>query len=116
MATFAEIVGDKFPEAATTDSQSFVPVMNCNTGHQVRETLIVNGNRRGLAFRHHNWKLITMKGPGGFTHWDYEQKHVPEGQLYDLARDPTEQNNLWNAKPDLVQKLVSMLEAEIALK
>ena len=86
--------------------------MKGNTGYQVRETLIVNA--KAQAFRHNNWKLITQKGPGGFTHWDGNPNEEPDGQLYDLAVDPSEKNNLWDVKPAMVKILQSMLEAEIA--
>ncbi len=112
MATLAEIVGDHFSEAATTDSQSFLPVLKGDTRYQVRETLIVNA--KAQAFRHNNWKLITQKGPGGFTHWDGNPDEEPDGQLYDLAVDPSEKNNLWDVKPGMVKTLLSMLEVEKA--
>ena len=114
MATFADLVDDDFPEAATTDSLSFLPILKGDTGYQVRETLIVNAGAK--AFRHNNWKLITRKGPGGFTHWDGNPNEEPEGQLYDLAKDPTEQNNLWELMPEKVQKLRLMLVSEKANK
>jgi len=118
MATFAEIMGDEFPEAATTDSRSFLPVMKGDLAYEVRDTLIVQGNNRnrGQAFRHKNWKLIPFKGPGGFTHWDRKQKNLPDGQLYNLGKDPSEQNNLWNQMPRKAKALRSMLEAEKANK
>ena len=61
-----------------------------------------------------NWKLITQKGPGGFTHWDGNPDEEPDGQLYDLAVDPSEKNNLWDVKPGMVKTLLSMLEVEKA--
>ena len=112
MATFAEVVSDDFPEAATTDSRSFLPVLKGDIRYKVRETLIVNA--KAQAFRHNNWKLITRKGPGGFTHWNGNPDEEPDGQLYDLAVDPSEQNNLWDEKPEMVRKLTLMLEAEKA--
>jgi arylsulfatase A-like enzyme len=112
MATLAEVVGDPFPEASTTDSQSFLPVLKGDTRYQVRETLIVNF--KAQAFRHNSWKLITQKGPGGFTHWDGNPDEEPDGQLYDLAVDPSEKNNLWDVKPGMVKTLLSMLEVEKA--
>jgi arylsulfatase A len=110
MATFADLVGDDFPEAATTDSLSFLPILKGDTGYQVRETLIVNAGAQ--AFRQQNWKLITRKGPGGFTHWKGNRDEGPEGQLYDLAVDPSERNNLWDQMPEKVEELRRMLEAE----
>ena len=49
MATFAEIVGDEFPEAATTDSRSFLPVMKDDLTYQVRDTMILNAKRSAVA-------------------------------------------------------------------
>jgi len=88
--------------------------MKGDTDYQVRETLIVNA--RAHAFRHNNWKLITRKGPGGFTHWEGNPKEEPAGQLYDLAVDPGEKKNLWDQMPEKVQELRSMLESEKANK
>ena len=36
------------------------------------------------------------------------------GQLYELAVDPSEKNNLWDVKPGMVKTLLSMLEVEKA--
>ena len=116
MATFAEIVGDKFPEAATTDSRSFLPVMKDDLAYQVRDTLILNAKGRAAAFRHHNWKLITGKGPGGFTHWDGNPSEEPGGQLYNLEKDPSEQNNLWSEMPSKVKAMSALLAKEKANK
>ena len=70
--------------------------MKRDTSYVVRVTLILNAKRHAAAFRHHNWKLITTKGPGGFTHWEgkHNQDKLPDGQLYELSKNPTEQNNL----------------------
>ena len=114
MATLAAVVGDEFPEAAITDSHSFFPVMKSDSSYTVRNTLLLNAKNNAAVFRHHNWKLITAKGPGGFTHWEDQenQKNLPEGQLYDLSKDPVEQNNLWGIMPEKVKELQLMLEAE----
>jgi arylsulfatase A-like enzyme len=112
MATFAEMVGDKFPEAATTDSRSFLPILKGDLGYQVRDTMILNAKRSAVAFRHRNWKLITTKGPGGFTHWDGKPSDEPAGQLYDLAKDPSEQNNLWREMPSKVKAMRALLAKE----
>ena len=84
--------------------------------YQVRDTMILNAKRSDVAFRHRNWKLITIKGPGGFTHWDGKPSEEPAGQLYNLAKDPSEQNNLWNEMPAKVKALRVLLEAEKANK
>ena len=40
----------------------------------------------------------------------------PAGQLYNLTKDPSEQNNLWNEMPGKVKALRVLLEAEKANK
>ena len=32
------------------------------------------------------------------------------GQLYDIARDPEEQDNVWAERPDLVARLTALLD------
>ena len=105
---------DKFPEAATTDSRSFLPILKGDLAYQVRDTMILNAKRSAVAYRHRNWKLITAKGPGGFTHWDGKPSEEPAGQLYNLGRDPAEQNNLWNEMPDKVKAMRALLAKEKA--
>ena len=91
--------------------------MKGDLDYQVRDTLILNAKGRAAAFRHRNWKLITTKGPGGFTHWDGKpSEDLPAGQLYNLAKDPSEKNNLWNEMPGKVKALRVLLEAEKANK
>jgi arylsulfatase A-like enzyme len=114
MATLAAVVGDEFSEAAITDSQSFFPVMKRDSAYEVRKTLLLNAKHKAAVFRHRNWKLITTKGPGGFTHWEPREnkKNLPEGQLYDLSKDPSEKNNLWDTMPEKVKELQLKLDAE----
>jgi arylsulfatase A len=59
--------------------------------------------------------LITKLGSGGFSkpRETKPEKDGPRGQLYDLAKDPGEQNNLWLEKPELVQKLTDMMKENI---
>ena len=51
-------------------------------------------------------------GSGGFT----APKKVepkpgePPGQLYDLAKDPREEQNVWLQNPDVVTRLTALLE------
>ena len=78
--------------------------------------MILNAKGRSAAYRHRNWKLITAKGPGGFTHWDGKPSEEPAGQLYNLAKDPAEKNNLWNEMPDKVKAMRALLAKEKANK
>ena len=33
----------------------------------------------------------------------------PDGELYDMRADPSEKNNLWNDRQDVVRKLIDLL-------
>jgi len=41
--------------------------------------------------------------------WPVKQAGTP-GQLYDLANDPYEQDDLWDRRPDVVRHLTQLLE------
>ena len=40
----------------------------------------------------------------------------PKGQLYDMEKDPVEQNNLWNEHPEVAAKLLQLLNEERSYK
>ncbi len=64
-----------------------------------------------FSIRKNNWKMIAGLGSGGFTdpQWSEPAKGGPEGQLYDLTSDPAETNNLYLAKPDVVEDMMKDL-------
>ncbi len=63
------------------------------------------------AIREGDWKLALGLGSGGFS----KPKHIepveggPLGQLYNLAGDRQETNNLWNEHPEIVARLTRSL-------
>jgi arylsulfatase A-like enzyme len=66
-----------------------------------------------FALRRGDWKLIEGRGSGGFS----EPRAIPPkpgepaGELYNLRNDPSEEENLWQAKPDVVKRLQAELDA-----
>ncbi len=64
-----------------------------------------------MSFRAGDWKLITGKGSGGFSQRGQPIRTAgPDGQLYNLAADICEKNNLYDKHPEIVQRLTVMLE------
>ena len=65
-----------------------------------------------FSIRKGDWKLIAGLGSGGFT----QPKRIepaegePEGQLYNLADDPGEEQNLYAEYPEMVRELDDLLE------
>lgn len=102
LATFAEIVGVEFDRSSAEDSFSFVAALN-GEKHD-RKAVIHQSGSGHLAIRDGKWKLVLGSGSGG--------REKPRGKpfekpfhLYDLSSDPGETKNLFEAQPDVVNRL-----------
>lgn len=113
LATFAEIVDRPLPEGAGPDSVSFLPALFGRADDELRQELVLTQN--GAVFREGKWKLITHLGSGGFSSPRKIQPTAggPRGQLYNLAEDLSEQNNLWQRRPEVVARLERKLRAAL---
>jgi arylsulfatase A len=123
LATFAAITGDKLPKHAGEDSVSIVPVL-LGENVVVRESMITHSYTGVVAIRQDSWKLILdTKGSGGIRgtapDWQpivtstVEQIGVTGvGQLYNLADDPAEQNDVYERRPDIVKQLIQLLAVQ----
>ncbi|SMO73722.1 sulfatase family protein [Fodinibius sediminis] len=115
LATFADIIDAELPDDAGEDSFSLLPVLRGEQDEQdaVRPPVVSVSSRGVKSIQDGRWKLIEGLGSGGFS----KPSHVepgpgdPQGQLYNLAEDPAEQNNLWQDHPDVVQRLRKKLRA-----
>lgn len=113
MATLAAVLGDKLPQDAGEDSYNILPALvGKDGGKPIREATVHHSARGMFAIRQGNWKLIEGLGSGGFTNprTVKPKPDGPQGQLYNLADDPSEQNNLWLEKPEVVERLHNLLE------
>jgi arylsulfatase A-like enzyme len=111
LATCADITHVELPEDAGPDSRSILPVL-LGEEHLVRETLVHHSADGMFSIRQGSWKLIEGLGSGGFSE-PTRLKPEPEGptdQLYNVAQDIGEQNNLWQEKPQLVAEMQALLE------
>jgi arylsulfatase A-like enzyme len=124
LATFASLTGQKLPEGAGEDSFDVLPVLLGRVSRPVRHAIIHEATwpTGMLAIRQGNWKLIPWLGEqsafegfddsGGFTPPSVEVPKAggPAGQLYNLADDPGERNNVYAEHPEIVQRLTQLLE------
>ena len=107
MATFASIVGDIETDPAQFDSYDLSPVfLNENYSVPVRRELVIQDK----IFRKDNYKLILGTGLGSLSkRFDNEGFYLSEqdnsGELYDLGNDLTENVNLYEKEPELVNTL-----------
>jgi arylsulfatase A len=101
--TFAEITGAKTPDKI--NGISFLPTLLGNEDEQEKhEYLYWEFHERGgrKALRKGDWKLINYN------------VFVPEKttvELYNIAADPGEQNNVAKANPEIVKKLTDLMES-----
>lgn len=109
--TIARAVGAAVPEGAAEDALDVLDVLT--DGAASPRSSIVHHSVFGMfSFRHDHWKLILGDGSGGFT------KPIGKacdasgraGQLYDLSKDPAEENDLWQSRPDVVADLYQQLK------
>ncbi len=113
MATCAAIVGAPLPNNAGQDSFNILPaLLDEKPDKPVRNHIISHSSKGVFAIRQDNWKLILdTKASGGWVGpWDSSPKPGSPGQLYNLADDPYEKNDLWDKHPQIVKRLTGLLE------
>ena len=114
-ATASEITGEKAPEAAE-DSVSFLPALSGKPIVSTRKGVIHHSVSGHFAYRQGKWKLLLARGSGGWSspkERDPVSKAAPEAQLYDMEKDPSEQNNLYLTHPEIAEKLLADLTSDV---
>lgn len=114
MATIAAITGQTLPPDAAEDSFNILPTIQKGSKLPVRQSLVMHSKDGMFAIREGKWKLILGLGSGGFTLPVRVEpdKNGITGQLYDLDADPGETQNLFEANPEVVRRLTSLLDMQ----
>ncbi len=108
LSSFAALNGQKLPEAAAPDSLDELPALlgKSKTG---RQQLVEDADVRSLVDG--QWKLIQ---PSNFPKinkaTNTELGNDPQPQLYDLANDPGEKNDLASRYPERVREMSARLD------
>lgn len=112
MATCASIVGCKLPKDAGEDSYNILPAMlGENQSKPIREATVHHSINGSFSIRQGKWKLELCPDSGGWSDpKPGKAKDLPPIQLYNLAEDIGETNNLQDKYPDVVKKLTALLE------
>lgn len=139
LATFAELAGAKLGEPEGPDSISFAALLRDPTGVGMRRNLVMQ-SVVAFAVREGNWKLCLCPGSGTPANSPHSHGNSPSPeaawkmalaefpgnlkesdlfeapfvQLFDLANDPHEDNNLAADYPKRVTQMVSLLREQIA--
>ncbi len=117
LATCAELLGTPLPPHAGEDSVSLLPALLGTDRAPLREAVVHHSIHGLFSIRQGPWKLALCPGSGGWgTPLDAAARGtgLPEVQLYDLAADPAEANNLHAAHPAVVARLRALLDRYVA--
>ncbi len=113
MGTCAEIVGADLPTDAAEDSYSILPALLGEERREpIREATVHHSINGTFSLRQGPWKLVRGLGSGGFTKPQTiaPEPGGPEGQLYNIDRDPAEAVNLWQDEPAIVERLSALID------
>jgi arylsulfatase A-like enzyme len=112
MATCAGVLDAKLPAEAGPDSHNVLPaLLGGPRDRPIREAVVSHSVYGVFTIQQGSWKLIhECEDSGG---WVPPSGSPPTpggpGQLYDLAADPAEQDNLFVRCPDVVRRLTELL-------
>ena len=107
-ATCEDILSNERKGTEAEDSFSFLTLLKRASGSFSRPPVIHHSINGSFAIRDEEWKLICTSGSGG--------REQPKGQpwdgyqLYNLAKDPSEKQNLTSQYPEKVKELEAKLK------
>ena len=119
-ATLASVVGVALPDEQATDSFDMLPALlgTQPADQSIRPHLLTQSFRGEFQLRCGAWKYLDHRGSGGNRYdrglmRDYaliERAPDAAGQLYDLASDPGETDNLFFAREGRRQRMRALLK------
>jgi arylsulfatase A-like enzyme len=108
IASFAALVGRPLSDPSARDSENVLPAL-LGTSKTAREVLVEQAE--SLSLRQGHWKYIAPgQGPKINQETKTELGNDPGPQLYDLAVDEGERNNVAAAHPERVREMAARLD------
>jgi arylsulfatase A-like enzyme len=138
LATFAAIVSRPLAPEEGKDSFNVLPALTGASNEQIRDHLVISPvSEQHVALRKGSWLYIGARGAGGFRGTRIGEhtlggpaahlltfqvnsdvvngklrNDAPPAQLYDLSSDPSQKENLYGKRPDIVERM----REDLALK
>ena len=114
-ATAGELLGVSTPAGTCEDSVSFLPALRGEEIKSTRKGIVHHSISGHFAYRQGKWKLALARASGGWSQPNEKNAPIdwPKAQLYDMAADPGETQNLYLEKPDVAKSLLADLTADI---
>lgn len=111
LATFASLTGATLPANAGEDSFSFLPQLLEEKGAKPARQEMALFAAGQISLRQGDWELIPFLGSGGFSKPTKVKPKPgqPAGQLYNLAQDLGETNNVYAQHPDIVKAMTARI-------
>jgi arylsulfatase A-like enzyme len=106
MRTLADILGATLPDNVGEDSFSLLPLLK-GQDKPIRETAVSASIDGVPSVRNGPWKYIPAPGSGG---WGSGGDQTQPTQLYNLANDLSETQNLAAARPEILTEMRAVLE------
>jgi arylsulfatase A-like enzyme len=113
MPTLLAAAGVSLPEGLKLDGRSLLPLLEGKDVAWKDRTLVIQSHRgdtpiryQHFAARNQRWKLLRSTGFGHET----PTANVPF-ELYDMAADPKEENNLYGQRPEIAAELKKAYDA-----
>ncbi len=114
-ATLEAIAEQEKQPLGGEDGYSLLPVFS-GEATSGRETLVSHSIGGSFAIRQGAWKLCLSSGSGGWSaprEGEAKNQGLPPMQLYNLADDPGEQQNLLADHPEKVDALLLLLHEQV---
>ena len=110
-ATVADITGDGLPtdKEVAPDSFSFLPSLLKKENDNPRISMVTADSKGMHAVRIGDWKLIDNTPPEGYPQERMNRFENEEQQLYNLSKDPAEENNVIDNYPEKAKELLNEL-------
>lgn len=120
LATCAALLGTELPRDAGEDSYNILPaLLDAPRDGPIRQATILRSMFGKFAIRRGDWVFIDApsgedNARAGEPDWFKQERgykpHSFPGELYNLRTDPAQRTNLYGERPDMVERLKSLLD------